>query len=171
MGIFIMSDNLVSKVVGLSQLAAPALSLVVFTHGLSTWASIPSLLERGIDNFSISHWVTSYNKKTSTPELLALFGSIGFGINSAVHLPFQSFARFYYLMGAIATSGYLLFVPYFRYKSKKISEYSDAHKNSGDTTPRKEIKTWLRVQFLSSFFDLAGVGFFWYGLHNAINLR
>jgi hypothetical protein len=166
-----MSNNIVANVVGFSQLAAPALGTIIFTHGLSSWASIPALLESGIDNFSISYWVSKYNKLSGTPELLTLLASIGFGLNAALHLPFRSFARFYYLIGAISSFGYLLFVPYFRYKTAKIADYSNAHKSDPANPPRKEIKTWLRVQFVSSLFDLAGAGFFWYGLYNAINLK
>jgi len=157
-------------VIGISQLAAPALSTVIFSHGLNSWASLPALLEKGIDNTSISYWISKYSAISGRSILLALLGSIGFGIHSATTLPFDSFSRFYYILGSISSVGYLLFVPYFKYKMRKISEYNESISgNSGD--PRSDIRYGLKVHFVSSIFDLLGASFFWVGLYNAIHLR
>lgn len=156
-------------VIGISQLAAPALSTIIFTHGVNSWAVLPALLEKGIDNTSISFWVSKYSEISGRSIVLALLGSIGFGIHAAVNLPFQSFSRFYYLLGSISSIGYLLFVPYFKYKMNKISEYNESINN--DTDPRSDVRTGMRVHFVSSVFDIAGASFFWYGLYNAIHLR
>ncbi len=157
-------------VIGISQLAAPALSTVIFTHGVNSWAALPALLEKGIDNTSISFWVSKYSEISGRLTVAALLGSIGFGIHAATHLPFESFSRFYYLLGSISSVGYLLFVPYFKYKMRKISEYNETI-NSESTDPRSDIRFGLKVHFVSSIFDIAGASFFWYGLYNAIHLR
>lgn len=158
-------------IIGISQLAAPALSTIIFTHGLHSWATLPALLEKGIDNTSISFWVSRYSSISGRSVVGALLLSIGFGINAALNLPFKSFSRFYYLLGSISSVGYLLFVPYFKYKIRKISEYNETISSQDSSDPRSDVRTGLRVHFVSSIFDIAGASFFWYGLYNAINLR
>ncbi|CCH42228.1 putative membrane protein [Wickerhamomyces ciferrii] len=161
---------MVLPIVGFSQLAAPALGTVILTHGFHTWATLPALLEKGIDNTSISYWISKYSTLAGRSVVGAILLSIGFGIHAAVNLPFESFARFYYLLGSISSVGYLLFVPYFKYKARKISEYNETIENDG-SNPRKDIRFGLKVHTVSSIFDIAGAAFFWYGLWNAIQLR
>lgn len=155
-------------VIGIAHLAAPALSTAIFSNGLSAWTTIPSLLERGIDNSSISFWADKYSKLSGSTEVLSLLATIGLGIKGAVNLPFESFARFYYIVGTLSTGAYLLFTPYFRYKLKSISDYSTPVAK-GSFDPKADIRQFLRVQALSSVFAGIGLASFWYSLYLAIN--
>lgn len=156
-------------VIGIAHLAAPALSTAIFSQCLSGWTTIPALLERGVNNTSISHWADKYSKLSGyKTEVFGLLATVGLGIKGAANLPFESFARFYFILGSLSTSIYLLFTPYFHHKIKSISQFNDPLAK-GSVDPKNDIRWFLRVQAISSAFAAVGLGCFWYGLYNAVN--
>ncbi|CDR42833.1 CYFA0S10e02828g1_1 [Cyberlindnera fabianii] len=153
--------------VGFTQLVTPLLSTAVVAHAFTSWHNVPALLHEGASPQSISSWAKKYSTLGGKGQLAAVGSTVLAGIQTAVNLPFESFSRFYFILGTASTTVYFLFTPLLKYQLAKLAEYGDMEK--GSTDPKRDLLWLLRVHAVSTLFAVSGLGFYCYGVYNAVN--